>query len=69
MSGQPGAGEGFKLDAIAVLGAYWAAPRSTGGRGMLIGTLNMVGVDPYVQTGVKGKIILPATYIRRERRK
>ena len=80
MSGQPNAGEGFELDAIAavVLGGTSIA----GGRGSLIGTLlgalllgvlnnglNMVGVDPYVQTVVKGGIILLAIYIGRERRK
>jgi len=53
-----------------------------GGRGSLIGTLlgtlllgvpnnglNMVGVNPYVKTVVKGGIILLAIYIGRERRK
>ena len=80
MSGQPNAGEGFELDAIAavVLGGTAIA----GGRGSLIGTLlgalllgvlnnglNMVGVNPYVQTVVKGGIILLAIYIGRERRK
>ncbi len=80
MSGQPNAGEGFELDAIAavVLGGTSIA----GGRGSLIGTLlgalllgvlnnglNMVGVNPYVQTVVKGGIILLAIYIGRERRK
>jgi ribose transport system permease protein len=79
MSGQPGAGEGFELDAIAavVLGGTAIA----GGRGSLVGTLlgalllgvlnnglNMVGVNPYVQTVVKGGIILLAIYIGRERR-
>jgi ribose transport system permease protein len=80
MSGQPNAGQGFELDAIAavVLGGTSIA----GGRGSLIGTvlgalllgvlndgLNMVGVNPYVQTVVKGVIILLAIYIGRERRK
>ncbi len=79
MSGQPNAGQGFELDAIAavVLGGTSIA----GGRGSLIGTLlgalllgvlnnglNMVGVNPYVQTVVKGVIILLAIYIGRERR-
>ena len=80
MSGQPNSGQGFELDAIAavVLGGTSIA----GGRGSLIGTLlgalllgvlnnglNMVGVNPYVQTVVKGAIILLAIYIGRERRK
>ncbi len=79
MSGQPNAGQGFELDAIAavVLGGTSIA----GGRGSLVGTLlgalllgvlnnglNMVGVNPYVQTVVKGVIILLAIYIGRERR-
>ena len=79
MSGQPNAGQGFELDAIAavVLGGTSIA----GGRGSLIGTLlgalllgvlnnglNMVGVNPYVQSIIKGGIILLAIYIGRERR-
>ena len=79
MSGQPNAGQGFELDAIAavVLGGTSIA----GGRGSLIGTLlgalllgvlnnglNLVGVNPYVQSVVKGGIILLAIYIGRERR-
>ncbi|WP_428486908.1 ABC transporter permease [Rhodopila sp.] len=79
MSGQPNAGNGFELDAIAavVLGGTSIA----GGRGSLIGTLigalllgvlnnglNMVGVDPYVQNVIKGGIILLAIYIGRDRR-
>ena len=80
MSGQPNAGQGFELDAIAavVLGGTSIA----GGRGSLLGTLlgalllgvlnnglNMVGVNPYVQSIIKGGIILLAIYIGRERRK
>lgn len=79
MSGQPNAGEGFELDAIAavVLGGTAIA----GGRGSLVGTLigalllgvlnnglNMMGVNPYIQTVAKGVIILLAIYIGRERR-
>ncbi|SDP27682.1 ABC transporter permease [Phyllobacterium sp. OV277] len=79
MSGQPNAGTGFELDAIAavVLGGTSIA----GGRGSVIGTLigalllgvlnnglNMMGVDPYVQNVIKGGIILLAIYIGRERR-
>ena len=78
MSGQPNAGAGFELDAIAavVLGGTAIA----GGRGSIVGTLlgalllgvlnnglNMVGVNPYIQNVIKGVIILLAIYIGRER--
>ncbi len=78
MSGQPNAGTGFELDAIAavVLGGTAIA----GGRGSIVGTLlgalllgvlnnglNMVGVNPYIQNVIKGGIILLAIYIGRER--
>lgn len=80
MSGQPNAGQGFELDAIAAV--VLGGTSISGGRGSLIGTLlgalllgvlnnglNMVGVNPYVQTVVKGVIILLAIYIGRERRR
>lgn len=80
MSGQPNAGVGFELDAIAavVLGGTAIA----GGRGAIIGTLigammlgvlnnglNLMGVLPYVQNVIKGGIILLAIYISRSRDK
>lgn len=80
MSGQPNAGIGFELDAIAavVLGGTAIA----GGRGAIIGTLigammlgvlnnglNLMGVSPYVQNVIKGGIILLAIYISRSRDK
>ncbi|MBT3145926.1 MAG: ribose ABC transporter permease [Neptunomonas phycophila] len=80
MSGQPNAGVGFELDAIAavVLGGTAIA----GGRGAIIGTLigammlgvlnnglNLMGVSPYVQNIIKGGIILLAIYISRARNK
>lgn len=73
MSGQPMAGEGFELDAIAsvVLGGT----DINGGRGSIVGTLigalimgvlsnglNLLGVSPYVQRVFKGLIILFAIY-------
>jgi len=79
MSGQPNAGIGFELDAIAavVLGGTAIA----GGRGSILGTLigamllailnnglNLLGIDPYVQNVIKGVIILLAVYISRDRR-
>ncbi|TQS73627.1 ribose ABC transporter permease [Rhodobacteraceae bacterium] len=77
MSGQPNAGVGFELDAIAavVLGGTAIA----GGRGLILGTLigavllgilnnglNLVGINPYMQDVIKGFIILLAIYIGRE---
>ena len=79
MSGQPNAGVGFELDAIAavVLGGTAIA----GGRGLIIGTLigavllgilnnglNLMGINPYLQNVIKGLIILLAIYVGRERR-
>lgn len=77
MSGQPNAGVGFELDAIAavVLGGTAIA----GGRGLVLGTLigavllgilnnglNLMGINPYLQDVIKGGIILLAIYISRE---
>jgi ribose transport system permease protein len=80
MSGQPMAGAGFELDAIAavVLGGTDIA----GGRGSIIGTiigaftlgvltngLNLLGVSPYVQRVFKGLIILVAIYFSSKKKK
>ena len=79
MSGQPNAGVGFELDAIAsvVLGG----PDIAGGRGSIIGTLigaltmgvlnnglNLMGVSPYVQRVIKGLIIVGAIYVSSRRK-
>ncbi|KGS57577.1 branched-chain amino acid transport system / permease component family protein [Burkholderia pseudomallei MSHR5609] len=79
MSGQPNAGGGFELDAIAAV--VMGGTSIAGGRGSIVGTLvgalllgvlnnglNMIGVNPYVQNVIKGVIILLAIYIGRERR-
>ncbi len=78
MSGQPNAGIGFEMDAIAAV--VMGGTSISGGRGSIIGTLigammlgvlnnglNMMGVSPYVQNIIKGLIILFAIYISRER--
>lgn len=79
MSGQPNAGVGFELDAIAavVLGGTSIA----GGRGSVVGTLigaltlgvlnnglNLMSVSPYTQKLLKGVIILIAVYAGSGRR-
>lgn len=76
MSGQPNAGIGFELDAIAAV--VMGGSAITGGRGSILGTLigalmlgvlnnglNMMGVSPYLQNIIKGVIILLAIYISR----
>ena len=80
MSGQPNAGVGFELDAIAAVVLGGAA--MSGGKGTIIGTLlgalllgilnnglNLVGVNPYVQKVIQGVIILIAIYIGTEKKK
>lgn len=77
MSGQPGAGVAFELDAIAMVVLGGAA--ISGGRGLILGTLigavllgiinnglNLMGINPYLQDVIKGFIILLAIYIGRE---
>lgn len=71
MSGQPNAGVGFELDAIAAV--VLGGTAITGGRGSVVGTLigavtlgvlnnglNLLGVSPYTQKIFKGVIILVA---------
>lgn len=73
MSGQPNAGIGFELDAIAAV--VLGGTSITGGRGSIAGTLigaltlgilnnglNLMGVSPYTQKVLKGVIILLAIY-------
>ncbi|GAD10729.1 ribose/xylose/arabinose/galactoside abc-type transport systems [Gluconobacter frateurii NBRC 103465] len=78
MSGQPNAGVGFELDAIAAV--VLGGTSISGGRGSIIGTLigamllgvlnnglNLLEVSPYVQNVIKGAIILLAIFISRQR--
>jgi len=80
MSGQPNAGTGFELDAIAAVVLGGAA--ISGGKGVIIGTLvgammlgvlnnglNLMSVSPYIQNVVKGAIILAAIYLSSTKRK
>ena len=73
MSGQPNAGIGFELDAIAAV--VLGGTAITGGRGHIFGTLigavtlgvlnnglNLMEVSPYTQRVIKGVIILLAIY-------
>jgi ribose transport system permease protein len=73
MSGQPNAGEGFELDAIAAV--VLGGTSISGGRGHILGTLigalmlgvlnnglNMMEVSPYTQRVLKGIIIMLAIY-------
>ncbi len=77
MSGQPNAGQGFELDAIAAV--VLGGTAISGGRGLILGTLigavllgilnnglNLMGINPYMQDVIKGLIILLAIYIGRE---
>jgi len=77
MSGQPNAGVSFELDAIAAVVLGGAA--IAGGRGAILGTLvgamllgvlnnglNLLSVSPYVQSVIKGAIILLAIFISRK---
>lgn len=73
-SGQPNAGTGFELDAIAAV--VLGGTAISGGRGHVFGTilgaltlavlsngLNFMGVTPYVQKVIKGAIIVVAVII------
>ncbi len=80
MSGQPMAGVGFELDAIAAV--VLGGTDISGGRGSIIGTiigalimgvlsngLNLLGVSPYVQRVFKGLIIILAIYFSSKKKK
>lgn len=80
MSGQPNAGIGFELDAIAAV--VLGGTAIVGGRGSMIGTLigaltlgilnnglNFMSVSPYTQKVLKGAIILLAIYAGSVKRK
>ncbi|AZO96722.1 ribose ABC transporter permease [Halocella sp. SP3-1] len=74
-SGQPLAGDGWELDAIAV--TVVGGTDIAGGRGTVIGTLigafiigmvnnglNLLNVSPYLQLVVKGLVIVGAVFVR-----
>ncbi len=80
MSGQPNAGIGFELDAIAAV--VLGGTAIMGGRGSIVGTLigaltlgvlnnglNLMSVSPYTQKVLKGVIILLAIYAGSIKRK
>lgn len=77
-SGQPQAGGGFELDAIAAV--VLGGTDINGGRGHILGTLvgamilgvlnnglNLMGVSPYIQRVLKGVIIILAIYVSSSR--
>lgn len=79
MSGQPNAGVGYELDAIAAVVLGGAA--ITGGRGSVAGTLigaltlgvlnnglNLMDVSPYLQKVLKGVVLLAAVFVGLARR-
>ncbi len=79
MSGQPNAGIGYELDAIAAVVLGGAA--ITGGRGSVLGTLigaltlgvinnglNLLNVSPYLQMVMKGVVLLTAISLGLSRR-
>jgi len=79
MSGQPNAGVGFELDAIAAV--VLGGTDINGGKGHILGTLigammlgvlnnglNLMGVSPYMQKVLKGIVILLAIYVSSERK-
>jgi ribose transport system permease protein len=78
-SGQPNAGQGFELDAIAAVVLGGAS--ITGGRGHILGTLvgalmlgvlgnglNLMDVSPFTQRVLKGVIIILAIYASSSKR-
>jgi ribose transport system permease protein len=80
MSGQPNAGIGFELDAIAAV--VLGGTSISGGRGSIIGTLigaltlgilnnglNLMSISPYTQKVLKGVLILLAIYASSFKRK
>ena len=76
-SGQPIAGEGYEMDAIAAV--IVGGTSMSGGRGSIVGTvfctlivavmnnlLNLIGVDPYLSAAFKGAIIIGAVLLQRK---
>ena len=75
--GEPTAGDGYELDALAMV--YIGGSSTAGGSGGVIGTLigaallsvitnvlNLVGISPFIQNIVKGLIIIFAVLLERK---
>ena len=78
--GQPEAGEGYELDALAMV--YIGGASTAGGSGGVIGTLigaclisvinnilNLMGISPFIQKVIQGVIIILAVLLERRTKK
>ena len=78
--GQPEAGEGYELDALAMV--YIGGASTAGGSGSVVGTLigaclisvinnilNLMGISPFIQKVIQGVIIILAVLLERRTKK
>lgn len=78
--GQPEAGEGYELDALAMV--YIGGASTAGGSGSVVGTLigaclisvlnnilNLMGISPFIQKVIQGVIIILAVLLERKTKK
>ncbi len=78
--GEPTAGDGYELDALAMV--YIGGCSTSGGSGSVVGTLigaillsvisnvlNLLGVSPFIQKVVKGLIIIGAVLLEKQGKK